>query len=79
MITYENTKTIYDLVEHAGRDYDNRVFLRYEENDMVFDISYRQFMGECHAIAAWTKNRMHPSATKHRWVCWEAAVIIIWL
>ena len=41
MITYENTKTIYDLVEHAGRDYDNRVFLRYEENDMVFDISYR--------------------------------------
>ena len=57
MITYENTKTIYDLVEHAGRDYDNRVFLRYEENDMVFDISYRQFMGECHAIAAWTKEQ----------------------
>ena len=39
MITYENTKTIYDLVQNAGKDYADKVFLRYEENDVVSDLS----------------------------------------
>lgn len=30
MITYENTKTVYDLVENAGKEYSDKVFLRYE-------------------------------------------------
>ena len=29
MITSENTKTIRDLVENAGREYGDRIYLRY--------------------------------------------------
>src|SRR5699024_3765383 len=57
MITYDNTKTIYDLVENAGKEYGYKVFLRYEDNDVVFNVTYRQFMEECRAIAAWTKEQ----------------------
>lgn len=57
MITYENTKTIYDLVQNAGKDYADKVFLRYEENDVVSDITYRQFVNECNAVSAWTKEQ----------------------
>ena len=57
MITYDNTKTIYDLVENAGKEYGDKVFLRYEDNDVVFNVTYRQFMEECRAIAAWTKEQ----------------------
>ena len=35
MITYENTKTVYDLVENAGKEYGDKVFLRYEDNDVT--------------------------------------------
>lgn len=54
MITYQNTKTIYDLVQNAGREYADRVFLRYEENDIIFDVTYKTFTEECSAAAAWT-------------------------
>ncbi|HIQ98537.1 MAG TPA: AMP-binding protein [Candidatus Scybalocola faecavium] len=57
MITYENTKTIYDLVQHAGKEYGERVFIRYENNDVIYDVTYRQFADECQAIAAWTKEQ----------------------
>lgn len=57
MITYENTKTVYDLVENAGKEHGDRVFLRYEDNDVVYDVTYRQFREECDAIAAWTKEQ----------------------
>ncbi len=53
MITYQNTKTIYDLVQNAGREYKDHVFLRYEENDVVFDVTYQEFAAECSAIGAW--------------------------
>ena len=57
MITYENTKTIYDLVQNAGKEYGDRVFIRYEDNDVIYDVTYRQFADECNAIAAWTKEQ----------------------
>lgn len=57
MITYENTKTICDLVQNAGREHGERVFLRYEDNDVVYDVTYRQFVEECSAISAWTKEQ----------------------
>lgn len=53
MITYENTKTIYDLVKHAGQEHGDHVFLRYEENDVIFDVTYREFAAQCSAVAAW--------------------------
>lgn len=57
MITYENTKTVYDLVENAGKEYGDRVFLRYEDNDVVYDVTYAAFVEQCHAIAAWVKEQ----------------------
>lgn len=57
MITYENTKTICDLVQNAGKEHGERVFLRYEENDIVYDVTYHQFVEECNAVAAWTKEQ----------------------
>ena len=40
MISYENTKTVRDLVWNTGREYAGRVFLRYEENDVVYEVTY---------------------------------------
>lgn len=53
MITYENTKTVHDLVQNAGKEHGDRVFLRYEENDIVYDVTYRQFAADCDAVSAW--------------------------
>ena len=53
MITYQNTKTIYDLVQNAGKEHGDHVFLRYEENDVIFDVTYREFAAQCNAVAAW--------------------------
>lgn len=57
MITYENTKTICDLVQNAGREHGENVFLRYEDNDAVCDVTYRRFAEECSAVSAWTKEQ----------------------
>ena len=53
MITYQNTKTIYDLVHNAAKEHEDHVFLRYEENDVIFDVTYQEFADQCDAIAAW--------------------------
>ncbi len=55
MITYQNTKTVYDLVQNAGREHGVRVFLRWEENEIIHERTYRQFAEECQAVSAWTK------------------------
>ena len=54
MITFENTKTIRDLVQRAGQEHGEQVFLRYEEAEVVYDVTYKTFAQECAAIAAWT-------------------------
>ena len=54
MITFENTKTIRDLVQRAGQEHGEHVFLRYEEAEVVYDVTYKTFAQECAAIAAWT-------------------------
>ena len=51
MISYENTKTVQDLVWNTGREYAGRVFLRYEENDVVYEVTYGEFADQCHAGA----------------------------
>ena len=57
MLSLENTHTIADLVRNACEDYDDRVFLRYERNDSIYDVTYRHLAGECRAFAAWAKDR----------------------
>ena len=54
MITHQNTKTIFDLVQNAGNEHGGSVFLRYEINDVIYEVTYRDFAAECMAIAAWT-------------------------
>lgn len=55
MITYENTKTIFDLVMKAGEEYSDKLFLRYEDNSEVRDITYKQFDEECKAVISWVQ------------------------
>lgn len=50
MITRENTKTIYDLVCSAGDSHGDHVFLRYEDNDVIYEVTYRQFVADCMAV-----------------------------
>ena len=57
MISYENTKTVQDLVWNTGREYAGRVFLRYEENDVVYEVTYGEFADQCHAVAAWLREQ----------------------
>jgi len=53
MISKNQTKTIYDLLHNAGREYDSRIFLRYETQDVLHEVSYRTFMEECDAFSSW--------------------------
>ncbi|MCD8221920.1 MAG: AMP-binding protein [Clostridiales bacterium] len=53
MILYENTKTVYDLISRAEVEYRDKVYLRYEANGVVFDVTYQQFALECKAMMAW--------------------------
>lgn len=57
MITRENTKTIYDLVCSAGDRHGDHVFLRYEDNDVIYEVTYRQFVADCMAVAAWAQEK----------------------
>lgn len=47
------TKTIRDLVKNAAAEYGNRVFLRFEDNDNIYDVKYSDFEKDCEAVAAW--------------------------
>ena len=53
MISLENTKTVWDLVQNAGREYGDKAYLRYEENDIVYEKSYREFAEDCNAVSSW--------------------------
>ena len=57
MITYQDVKTVYDLVQNAGREHGDRVFLKYEENEKVFCVTYRQFAEDCDVIATWAREK----------------------
>lgn len=57
MINKENTKTIYDLVKNAGKEYGAKVFLRYEENEVLYETTYEEFAAQCQAIAVWVSEQ----------------------
>lgn len=57
MVTLENTKTVYDLVQNAGKEYGDKVFLRYEENDIVYEKSYKEFAKDCNAVSTWVEEK----------------------
>ena len=55
MITQDNTKTIFDLVTNAGSLHGDRTFLRWEDNDVIREVSFKEFAAQCMAIAAWIR------------------------
>lgn len=53
MITFDSTKTLYDLVQNSAIEYGDKAFVRYEENDFVYEKSYAEFALECDAFSTW--------------------------
>ena len=64
MITLENTKTIYDLVQHAKAEYGEKVFVRWEKDDIIWEKSYQTFCQDCDAIAAWAEENSRKNGRK---------------
>ncbi len=51
-ITYENTVTVRELLEKSESEFGNLPFLRYEKDDLIYDISYGSFAGLCRIIGS---------------------------
>ena len=64
MITLENTKTIYDLVQNAGKEYGDKIFLRYEKDDIIYEKSYHTLTKDCNAISSWIEERSNEKGDK---------------
>ena len=54
-ISYENTKTFADLVRQAGEVHGDRVYLRYEQDDKIKEVTYRKMAETCGAVAGWAE------------------------
>lgn len=54
-MTHEYVKTIADLVRVAGEEHNERVFLRYEENDVVKEVTFAEFTETCKSVAKWAE------------------------
>ena len=53
MILYEKVKNVYDLVNEAADIYGDKCYIRYEENDEIFETSFMQLKKYCDALGAW--------------------------
>lgn len=79
MMLYENTRTVYDLVHNAAAEHGDRVFLQYEENGIIFRVTYKEFACECDAIAAWAREKRAQVGHKLKdWYSGSQQFIIIW-
>lgn len=57
MITYENTRTIRDMLEKSVEEFRETSFLRYERDDLIYDISYERFGELCRIVGAFLNER----------------------
>ncbi|MCR4654718.1 MAG: AMP-binding protein, partial [Lachnospiraceae bacterium] len=57
MITYDNTKTIRDMLEKSVEAYKETPFLRYERDDVIYDISYKRFGELCRMVGTFLNER----------------------
>ncbi len=64
MITLENTRTLYDLVQNAGKEYGDKVCLRSAKDDVIYERTYRELMQDSAAIAAWVEEQNRRSCHK---------------
>ena len=53
MITYNNTKTLKDLVRRVGDDFENNIFYRYERDDRIYERGYGTFVQDTLAVACY--------------------------
>ncbi|MBQ3786422.1 MAG: AMP-binding protein [Lachnospiraceae bacterium] len=57
MITYNNTKTLPDLIERTRKEFENRVFYRFEKDDTIFEKGYGTYAGDVFAVAGYIKEQ----------------------
>lgn len=57
MITYDNTKTIHEMLEKSVEEYKDKIFLRYERDDVIYDISYERFGELCRMVGTFLNER----------------------
>ena len=57
MVTYENTKTVADFLKQVEESYSDRIYIRYEENDDVKDVTFGKFVASCKSVAAWVDEK----------------------
>jgi len=55
MLKKENVRTIADLVREAGFVHGTNVFVRYEKEERVKEMSFQNFYELCRAVAGWTE------------------------
>lgn len=53
MITGNNTKNVRSLIENVGKEYENRVFYRFERDDAIFEKGYGTFANDTLAVAGY--------------------------
>ncbi|MCM1496965.1 MAG: AMP-binding protein [Clostridium sp.] len=57
MITLENTKTLYDLLANAGKEYASKTFIKYEKEDVFYDKTYSQLFKDSCSFGAWVQEQ----------------------
>lgn len=53
MITPENTKTLYELAQNAGKDFANNVYIKYEREEELFERTYTDLANDTKSLAVW--------------------------
>lgn len=75
MLNKENVKTIADLVREAGMIHAERVFVRYEKEDRIKEMSFQNFYELCKAVAGWTEEKIKKMDTMFELVFLVGAVV----
>lgn len=58
------TKTLYDLLENAGRLYGDKVFLKYEIEEEVYEKTYAEFVGDSKKTASFIQEKRQEKSGK---------------
>ncbi len=56
-VSYENTKTIRELIDNSAAVFKEHSYLRYENNDLIYDISFEHFAGLCRIVGSYMNRR----------------------
>lgn len=59
MTTLSNTRTIYELVQNAGKEYGDRAFMRYKLNEEIREKSYETLVKDSNAVACFMDKISH--------------------